>query len=65
MNNQLLALPEVKELTGISKSTIYKWMKLGDFPKCVKVTPGPNGKSVWKLKELTEWQDKLERYNGI
>ena len=65
MSSELLALPEVIEIVGIKKTSIYKWMKKGQFPKCVKATPGCNGRSVWKLHEIEEWKDKLERYDGI
>jgi len=37
MSISLLRLPEVKDRTGKSRSTIYAEMKEGTFPKCVKI----------------------------
>lgn len=35
---KLLRLNEVVEIIGISKATVYKWIKLGKFPKPVKLS---------------------------
>ena len=46
-------LPEVVELTGCSRSTVYELMQRGEFPKAVKVGP----KSVaWPASDLAAWQ---------
>lgn len=31
-------LPKIKEVTGLSRSTIYKLMANGEFPQCVKLS---------------------------
>lgn len=36
--DRLLRLPDVEAATGCKKSTIYKLMKEGKFPRCVYVT---------------------------
>lgn len=36
---KLIRLPEVLELTGLSRSTVYKLKKLGLFPQPVKIGP--------------------------
>lgn len=35
---RLIRLPAVEAMTGCKKSTIYKLMKEGKFPRCVSVT---------------------------
>lgn len=36
--DRLLRLPDVEAATGCKKSTIYKLMKEGKFPACVRIT---------------------------
>lgn len=44
--------PEVEEMTGLSRSTIYAMMESGDFPRPVKI-----GKRAvaWPESEIKEW----------
>lgn len=50
----LLTLPEVVELTRLSKPTIYKYIgdEDHDFPKQVRL--GPN-RVVWVKSEIDRW----------
>lgn len=42
----------VEDLTGLSRSTIYRLMHAGEFPRPVKLT----GKAVaWPESRITEW----------
>ncbi len=50
----LLPLPAVMVLTTLSKSKIYKDIKLGTFPKPVKLGAR---KSAWRAKEIESWLD--------
>lgn len=36
--DRLIRLPEVESVTGCKKSTIYRLMKEGKFPPCVRIT---------------------------
>lgn len=36
--DRLMRLPDVEAATGCRKSTIYKLMKEGKFPPCVRIT---------------------------
>lgn len=52
---KLLRLPIVMEKTGLARSTIYKYMMLGDFPAAVPL----GGRSVaWIDTEVEEWISK-------
>lgn len=56
-NNRLLRRPEVEARTGLSRSTIYDWMKRGDFPQPVKL----GARLVaWRESDVTEWLESRE-----
>ena len=52
MVDRLIKLPEVVEITGLSRSTIYRLRKLGKFPEQVRV----GSRAVrWWLSEILDW----------
>ena len=52
INSQFIRLPQVKELTTLSKSSIYRLMDAGDFPKQVAV----GARSVvWVKSQVEDW----------
>jgi prophage regulatory protein len=54
---RLLRLPDVESLTGCKKSTIYKLMKEGKFPSCVRITARM---SAWPESTVLQWvQDRI------
>lgn len=50
--DRLITLKEVSALTTLSKPTIYKRLKEGNFPKQIKV--GRN-RVAWSHREIFEW----------
>lgn len=49
---RIVRLPEVKALTGLSRSTVYERIREGQFPKPV----GLGGRNVgWVEGEVTAW----------
>ena len=52
MHNRLLRCCQVEEITGISRSSIYRLMKSGEFPPRVKV--GRNAVR-WRESDITAW----------
>lgn len=47
-----LRRPAVLEITGLSTTTIYDLMKLGKFPRPIKLT----GRAVaWPESKIAEW----------
>lgn len=50
--DKLLRLPQVMELTGLAKSTVWLWVSQGKLPKPTKLSPRV---SVWKESELMAW----------
>lgn len=59
LRDRLLRLPEVESMTGCKKSTIYKLMKDGKFPKCVCIT---RRMSAWPETAVLQWvQDRINQ----
>ena len=52
MNKRLLRRREVEKITGIGRSTIYRFMQEGDFPRPVKVGPSA---VRWRESEVNAW----------
>jgi prophage regulatory protein len=50
---RFVRLPEVRRITGMSTTTIYRWMKNGRFPHSVPITPGT---VVWREADIARWQ---------
>lgn len=47
-----LRLPEVLATVGVSKSTLYAWIKEGKFPRPVHLSATA---AVWVSIEVAEW----------
>lgn len=58
MTQKLIRRPEVEALTGLSRTSIYRMMEEGDFPRPVRV-----GKRAvaWREADLADWLDNLSR----
>ena len=52
MGDRLLRRREVEEITGLRRSSIYKYMKDGKFPQRVQV--GPNAVR-WRASDIAAW----------
>lgn len=54
MSVHILRLPEVKNITGLSRSAIYDLISQKKFPKQIKLTSRSSG---WILSEINQWLD--------
>jgi len=56
---RLIRLKQVMECTGLARSTVYKFIAEGDFPKPVKL----GARMVaWVESEIQDWiQEKIEQ----
>ncbi len=52
MSKRVLRLPQVIEFTGIGKSSVYKGVSNGSFPKPIQLTERSVG---WLESEVLEW----------
>ena len=50
--SQIIRLKQVKAMTGLSRSTIYKFMSHKQFPKQIKLGLKSSG---WLLDEVDAW----------
>ena len=53
---KLLRLPAVKELTGISRSSIYRLVSEGKFPKPIHVKVPKM--TAWNSDDIDNWIEK-------
>ena len=52
MQHKILRLPVIKELTGLSRSTIYLRMSKGEFPSSISL----GGRAVgWLEGDVNDW----------
>ncbi|MCY4507671.1 MAG: AlpA family transcriptional regulator [Acidobacteria bacterium] len=59
--DRMLARPEVEALTGLSTSTIYEYMRNGDFPRPIQV----GVRAVrWPESEIMAWLADRPRVRG-
>ena len=60
MQEQLIRLPRVMELTGLAKSTVWLWTKNGKLPKPLKLSARV---TVWKLSEIQNYIQSISYEN--
>ena len=59
--DRFIRLSELVTICGIGKSTVYKFMAVGKFPKCVHL---PGGKVVaWRASAIAAWMDDVSGFN--
>ena len=56
MDDRLLRLEEVKRITGLSRSSIYRKMEEGTFPRSVRVT---SSSVRWRRSDIDDWMESL------
>lgn len=56
--DRILRQSQVLGLTGLSRSTIWRRVQSGDFPKPVRLSSAAVG---WRESELAAWMDSLPR----
>lgn len=52
MSEKLLRLPQVMEMTGLARSTVWLWVKKNKLPQPIKLSERV---TVWKESTLVEW----------
>ena len=58
MTYQILRLPEVKKVTGLSRSSIYLRLANGEFPKSISL----GGRAVgWLESDIQAWLEQKRR----
>ncbi len=52
VNDRLLRRRQVEDITGLSRSSIYRLMRNGEFPLPIKVGPAA---VRWKASDISAW----------
>ena len=52
MSLKILRRKDVEEIVGLSRSTIYKLMSTGAFPRSIRLGPRDVG---WRLSDIEAW----------
>jgi len=58
MPKKILRLKQVQAATGLSRSSIYRLMKAGQFPQSVSLSPGAIG---FHSHEIESWIESRQR----
>jgi len=58
LNDIFLRRKEVERIVGLSRPTIYRYIKAGKFPKPVSLGTGA---VRWKQSDVVEWQLNLNK----
>ncbi len=57
---RILRMPAVLDLTGVSRVTIWRYVKAGTFPQPLRLG-GPKGRAVgWRRSDVIAWIEALE-----
>ena len=57
MADLMLRRPAVEARTGLARSTIYEWMKRGDFPQPIKLG---TRLVAWRESDIAAWLEARE-----
>lgn len=57
MSKKFIRLPEVKNKTGLSRSSIYLRMSNGDFPRSISLGNGSRAIG-WLESDVNQWLDE-------
>ena len=59
---RLIRLPEVLSRTGYGRTTIYRKMEDGDFPKSVKLGGPPKDPNAFDSRAIAWIEDEVEQW---
>ena len=54
MHDRLLRRRQVEEITGMGRSSIYRLMQEGEFPRPVRIGPAA---VRWKASDIAAWME--------
>lgn len=58
MAHRIMRIAEVSQCTALARSTIYKYITLGIFPRPIDLGPNASG---WLESEIQEWiQERID-----
>lgn len=60
-DNRIIRMPQVIDMVGVCKASIYLMVKRGDFPAPLKLGPRASG---WVLAEIEAWISERANARG-
>ena len=58
LEKQIFRLKDVVELVGLSKTTIWRRMRVGEFPPALRLG-GPSTRAIgWKMTDVEVWLEQ-------
>ena len=61
IQNRIIRLPEVMQLTGLGRSSIYAYIQCKKFPPAIAIGARARG---WKLDEIASWIEQRATSRG-
>jgi len=56
-NDQIIRPRNIPSITGLSRTTIWRLERAGDFPKRIRLSVGACG---WRLSEVMAWLENRQ-----
>ncbi|HBE92798.1 MAG TPA: AlpA family transcriptional regulator [Gammaproteobacteria bacterium] len=56
--DDVMRIGSVLDRFGITRTTLYRWIKLRGFPAGRHLAGSPNSKAFWLKPEVEEWLDE-------
>ena len=53
---RFLPIGVIKQITGKSRATIYRWVEKGNFPRPINIT---NSAKAWRESDVRAWEQNL------
>ena len=60
---RILRIPEVVEITGLSRTTIWRRVRSGDFPAPVRLGSLATRSVGWRESEIRKWIESRPVFN--
>lgn len=51
-DSRLVRKPEIAQLLGIQRTTLWRWIKNGKFPQPAMIQ---SGRSYWRFADIHQW----------
>lgn len=58
--DRLVSFSEVEAITSLTRSSIYRHIRAGRFPKPLRIA----GRTMWSALDLDQWIETMRRHRG-
>ena len=53
----MISIKEASKILGVSEKTLWEWVRKGEFPQPIKLSPTI---TVWRATDIAEWMKSKE-----